>query len=208
MCFLCKLSFGFSSSFLNHCVTEHNIELTNDEKSALERNQNCSAIIQTAGSDKTPLLSFLDPMVKENRDIPMRPNRTLSPNSIKGLLSAALSQQGTDGSTSSIQKANSLNSLLLPPSASSHSGSLSPSKITGPTSLFPNLPSPFGNQPTSVNMSGALPSPSDDGSEGDGDKRQTHSQLSIPFHSNQSNPGFDTMSGAPPMSATSTSNIF
>ena len=209
MCFLCKLSFGFPSSFLNHCVTEHNIELTNDEKSALERNQNCSAIIQTAGSDKAPLLSFLDPMVKDNHDISVRPNRTLSPNSIKGLLSAALSQQGSDGNNSSFQKGSALNSLLLPPSASSHPGPLPMPKASGPSSLFPNLPSPFGNsQPTSGNMSGVLPSPSDDGSEGDGDKRQSHSQLSIPFHSNQGSSGLDTITEAPPMSSTPTSNIF
>jgi AT-binding transcription factor 1 len=210
MCFLCKLSFGYSSSFLSHCLTEHSIDLTNDEKSALERNQNCSAIIQAAGKDKTPLLSFLDPVVKESRDIPIRPNRTLSPNSIKGLLSAALTQQGTESNHSAL-KGNALNSLLLPPPASSphRSGSLSPSKMTAPPSLFPSLPSPFGNNlALSSNMSGALPSPSDDGSDGDIDRKQTNSQLSIPFHSSQGNAAIDAITGVPSLSVTSAANLF
>ena len=196
MCFLCKLSFGYSSSFLSHCVTEHSIELTNEEKSALERNQNCSAIIQLAGKDKVPLLSFLDPLVKENREAPIRPNRTLSPSSIKGLLSAALSQQSSEGSNS-LPKTDGLHSLLLPPPSSSPrpSGSLSPSKYTGTPSLFPSLSNPFVNS-SSINAhnSGALPSPSDDGSEGgDGDKRS--SQLSNPFHASHGNLGLDIIPG-------------
>ena len=210
MCFLCKLSFGYASSFLSHCVTEHSIELTNDEKSALERNQSCSAIIQTAGKDKAPLLSFLDPVVKESRDVPVRPNRSLSPNSIKGILSAALTQQGAEGGSNSFPKGNNvLNSLLLPPPSSSPHRSGSPFKISGPPSSFPSLPSSFANHPNVNNkMSGVLPSPSDEGSEGENEKKPPHPQLSIPFHLNHGNAGLDTLTGLPPISGTSSSNIF
>ena len=32
MCFICKLSFSYAKSFVVHCTTEHNVELTETEK--------------------------------------------------------------------------------------------------------------------------------------------------------------------------------
>ena len=106
MCFVCKLSFGSVSSFINHCISEHNIMLTEKEKSILDA-KNTSAIIQLVGKDKEPVLSFLEPVVKKvpssnaasQNNIPIAPqllpekDQILSPNAIKGLLSAALTQQ-------------------------------------------------------------------------------------------------------------------
>lgn len=200
MCFLCKLSFGYSSSFVSHCVTEHDIEMTADEKAAFEGQQNVSAIIQTVGKDKAPFLSFLDPMVKKGQETTIRPNRALSPNSIKGLLSAALSQQATEGDHP-MRKSGGTGGLLLPPPASSphRSRSGSPPKLGIPHSSFPHLPSPFANnQAISSAMSGALTSPSDDGCEGGSEKRQANSQLSTPLNPPAGLPGLDIMTGPTP----------
>ena len=99
MCFVCKLSFGFPTSFVNHCTGEHSILLTEKEKSILDT-KNTSAIIQLVGKDKEPVLSFLEPVVKKSvpssaNQPPSLPEKDqiLSPNAIKGLLSAALTQQ-------------------------------------------------------------------------------------------------------------------
>ena len=60
MCFICKLSFGYSKSFIAHSIQEHSIALNDEEKRVLS-NKNSSAIIQLVGKDKEPLLSFLEP---------------------------------------------------------------------------------------------------------------------------------------------------
>ena len=90
MCFVCKLSFGVSSSFVGHCISEHNIKFTEEEKNTLNV-KNSSAIMQLVGKDKEPLVSFLEPVIKNKEK--EREKQALSPNAIKGLLSAALSQQ-------------------------------------------------------------------------------------------------------------------
>ena len=123
MCFVCKLSFGFATSFVNHCTGDHNIVLSDKEKSILDA-KNSSAIIQFVGKEKDPVVSFLEPVVKKVPSnilplqqplpspiptslpsvaatvspVPMVPpemnkDQILSPNAIKGLLSAALTQQ-------------------------------------------------------------------------------------------------------------------
>ena len=60
MCFICKLSFGYTKSFIAHSIQEHNIALNDEEKRVLT-SKNTSAIIQGVGKDKQPLLSFLEP---------------------------------------------------------------------------------------------------------------------------------------------------
>ncbi len=122
MCFVCKLSFGVASSFVGHCANEHHIQPTDKEKAILD-SKNSSAIIQFVGTDKEPVLSFLEPVVKKDGGQPgglAKPASSaeaadsaqaepetgsgtakdppsaagiLSPNAIKGLLSAALTQQ-------------------------------------------------------------------------------------------------------------------
>lgn len=60
MCFICKLSFGYTKSFVAHAVGEHHLTLNDDESRALS-SKNTSAIIQGVGKNKEPLLSFLKP---------------------------------------------------------------------------------------------------------------------------------------------------
>lgn len=60
MCFICKLSFGYTKSFVAHAVGEHHLTLNDDESRVLS-SKNTSAIIQGVGKEKEPLLSFLKP---------------------------------------------------------------------------------------------------------------------------------------------------
>lgn len=90
MCFVCKLSFGITSTFVSHCVSEHNVKLTDEERATLNA-KNSSAILQIVGKEKEPVVSFLEPVIKHKEQ--EREKQSLSPNAIKGLLSAALSQQ-------------------------------------------------------------------------------------------------------------------
>ncbi|XP_040568210.1 zinc finger homeobox protein 3 [Lepeophtheirus salmonis] len=103
MCFICKLSFGFAKSFINHCSSDHALELREEERNILDI-KNSSAIIQIVGKDKSPIVSFLEPDLKKEEDTKKRfckemdapsslsdPQRMLSPSAIKGILSAALS---------------------------------------------------------------------------------------------------------------------
>lgn len=61
MCFICKLSFGYTKSFVSHSLTEHSMRLNEEEKCYLSR-KNASAIIQGIGKSKSPLMSFLEPV--------------------------------------------------------------------------------------------------------------------------------------------------
>lgn len=61
MCFICKLSFGYSKSFVAHAMGDHNLALQEDEKDILGH-KNASAIIQCVGKEKEPLVSFLEPV--------------------------------------------------------------------------------------------------------------------------------------------------
>lgn len=60
MCFICKLSFGYSKSFVTHATSEHSISMSPEEQCIMNR-ENSSAIIQGLGKEKEPLLSFLEP---------------------------------------------------------------------------------------------------------------------------------------------------
>ena len=61
MCFICKLSFGYSKSFIAHAISEHNMTLLEKERDIMSH-KNASAIIQGLGRDKEPLMSFLEPI--------------------------------------------------------------------------------------------------------------------------------------------------
>ena len=146
MCFVCKLSFGFASSFVSHCTGEHQIQLSEKEKSILDA-KNSSALIQLVGKDKDPVLSFLEPVVKkvpsanmENKD------QVLSPNAIKGLLTAALTQQQSQqpklpGPPSEVA-GPSPPRMMFPPS--------------GDPKLLPNLPPFLANAMAAANAGGNL----------------------------------------------------
>uniref|UniRef100_A0A0L8GG66 C2H2-type domain-containing protein n=1 Tax=Octopus bimaculoides TaxID=37653 RepID=A0A0L8GG66_OCTBM len=60
MCFICKLSFGYTKSFIAHAIGEHSMDLNEEEKAIMSR-KNASAIIQGVGKHKKPLMSFLEP---------------------------------------------------------------------------------------------------------------------------------------------------
>jgi len=61
MCFMCKLSFGYTKSFVGHAMGDHSLSLSDQEKRLLSQ-RNVSAIIQSVGKVKDPLISFLEPM--------------------------------------------------------------------------------------------------------------------------------------------------
>ncbi|XP_041375246.1 zinc finger homeobox protein 3-like [Gigantopelta aegis] len=77
MCFICKLSFGFSKSFVAHANTEHTMTLSKEEKAVMSQ-RNASAIIQCVGKEKQALMSFLEPVA-----ITPVPRSTSSPESKK-----------------------------------------------------------------------------------------------------------------------------
>lgn len=72
MCFLCKLSFGYSRSFVTHAVHDHRMTL-NEQEQKLLSNKHVSAIIQGIGKDKEPLISFLEPKKPPNSVLPHFP---------------------------------------------------------------------------------------------------------------------------------------
>jgi AT-binding transcription factor 1 len=66
MCFICKLSFGYTKSFIAHAMGDHNLILIDQEKDVLNQ-RNVSAIIQPVGKNKDPTISFLEPTGNTNR---------------------------------------------------------------------------------------------------------------------------------------------
>ncbi|KAJ8336719.1 hypothetical protein SKAU_G00379390 [Synaphobranchus kaupii] len=60
MCFLCRMSFGYVRSFVNHAIQDHRMALNKEEQKVLA-NKYVSAIIQGIGQDREPLISFLEP---------------------------------------------------------------------------------------------------------------------------------------------------
>ena len=86
MCFVCKLSFGCSQSFGNHCTEGHSLELNEEEKSILEA-KNSSAIIQKVGNREVPSVSFLEPFISNAAKSKLSP--PISPGAISNMLSAA-----------------------------------------------------------------------------------------------------------------------
>ena len=114
MCFVCKLSFGCSETFSNHCVEGHSIELNADEKSILDA-KNSSAIIQNVGKEKEPTVSFLEPILSPAG------SKLSPPGAITSLLAAAAAanQFPKVPITSSSSVASSLPGVMRPPSTSS-----------------------------------------------------------------------------------------
>ena len=60
MCFICKLSFGYTKSFTAHANNEHAMTMNSEEVHIMSQ-KNSSAIIQCVGKEKQPLMSFLEP---------------------------------------------------------------------------------------------------------------------------------------------------
>jgi AT-binding transcription factor 1 len=100
MCFICKLSFGYAKSFVSHAMSDHSVALLDDEKEILSQ-KNASAIIQSVGKEKEPLVSFLEPVAPPSAV----PRRAASPsvsaaaslvaaNAMKSLMAAAIGLGG------------------------------------------------------------------------------------------------------------------
>ena len=154
MCFICKLSFGFAKSFTNHAVTEHSMELTDEENEIMQR-KNSSAIIQGLGKNKEPLMSFLEPV------LPPSKTKALP---VASILKSTRSPQPSSGSTnvSYIHTGTKVSSLEhKSPSSSCSSSSSSPSNGCSPSSLShgANL------QPSSSPSSGAALNTSTDSNQ-------------------------------------------
>ncbi|CAB1450836.1 unnamed protein product, partial [Pleuronectes platessa] len=93
MCFLCKLSFGYSRSFATHAVHDHRMTLCEDERRLLGDKQ-VSAIIQGIGKDKEPLISFLEPKNKST-PLPSTPAPINSSQSFFGTFSGVHLEPGS-----------------------------------------------------------------------------------------------------------------
>ncbi|CAL8070397.1 unnamed protein product [Orchesella dallaii] len=70
MCFICKLSFGYTKSFVGHAMGDHKLIL-NDQENDILNQRNISAIIQQVGKNKDALISFLEPLGNRIGTIPM-----------------------------------------------------------------------------------------------------------------------------------------
>ena len=69
MCFICKLSFSYSKSFVTHATSDHSLKLNDEEMDTLNK-KNVSAIMQCVGKEKQPILSFLEPVVQNSNSSP------------------------------------------------------------------------------------------------------------------------------------------
>ncbi|CAB4064765.1 ATBF1 [Lepeophtheirus salmonis] len=143
MCFICKLSFGFAKSFINHCSSDHALELREEERNILDI-KNSSAIIQIVGKDKSPIEMDAPSSLSD-------PQRMLSPSAIKGILSAALSNAAAAAAAAAAASngptdGESPHPMEFPPHfpPSSFLDSLSPSVPVHPSPSLPQLPPGFG----------------------------------------------------------------
>ncbi|ODN03313.1 Zinc finger homeobox protein 4 [Orchesella cincta] len=91
MCFICKLSFGYTKSFVGHAMGDHKLIL-NDQENDILNQRNISAIIQCVGKNKDPLISFLEPLGNRIGTIPMS-NNAAALSSCSGCSSACRQQQ-------------------------------------------------------------------------------------------------------------------
>ncbi|KAI1285441.1 Zinc finger homeobox protein 3 [Halotydeus destructor] len=95
MCFICKISFGYTKSFVAHATGEHQLCLIEEERRLLSQ-KNTSAIIQGVGKDKEPLLSFLEPKQKAPQPLLPQSLAGLAAN-LNQLSVAAASSSGASG---------------------------------------------------------------------------------------------------------------
>ena len=133
MCFICKLSFGNTKSFMAHCKEEHSLEFNEDEREML-RLDNVSALIQQVGKDKAPLISFLEPVVKGQT--------SLASDQVPELRSP--SKSPSEGGHIRVRNDLAASAAQISPVSNGRS-SASP----GVTSLSPS-PSSFNNHPQSA----------------------------------------------------------
>lgn len=88
MCFVCKLSFGFAKSFVNHALSDHPQVVLDDQEKEILQKSNTSAILQLVGKSKEPVVSFLEPVspvghnssdVSDSAKHPKQPSERTSP---------------------------------------------------------------------------------------------------------------------------------
>ncbi|XP_075680949.1 Zn finger homeodomain 2 isoform X3 [Dermatophagoides pteronyssinus] len=129
MCFICKLSFGYTKSFVAHAIGEHHLALNDDEKRILLSSRNISAIIQGVGKEKEPLLSFLQP-------------KSSSPTPFRTLNQSQQQQQQVDAQrllavqmaavASALSRSNNFSTVNTNTNSSSISDIVSPSSSSSP----------------------------------------------------------------------------
>ncbi|XP_054164441.1 zinc finger homeobox protein 4-like isoform X2 [Oppia nitens] len=166
MCFICKLSFGYSKSFIAHSIQEHNIALNDEEKRVLS-SKNTSAIIQCIGKDKEPLLSFLEPRHKAPaltpNELPVQLQQQLESQQ-RLLMAAAAAMRQNSCTQSSLTTATSAGtSTLVTTQAAMRKASLSTdslvSSLTSPVTSAPDI-KPFESHSSALNF--ILPKNGDD----------------------------------------------
>ena len=155
MCFICKLSFGCTKSFSNHCVESHSMELTDDEKTIMD-SDNRSALIQSVGKDKELILNFLEPVVSSpSSAAKMKP--PLSPGAITNFLSALASTGLPLGSSKSTESKSEGKITMMPPSKLFPQ--LPPSGLPEPGGDTRHSPSSISPAETPTSQCSGSPSP-------------------------------------------------
>ena len=131
MCFVCKLSFAFTKSFVTHALTEHDMQLLDDEKTILSR-KNISAIVQLVGQDKRPLLSFLEPVS------PLDSTNNGSPNPDFSKFSNRLRAHFNNTSVSFVHRGSKVASFEQKPGAEHDSPYSMSHTLTSPRAKLPS----------------------------------------------------------------------
>lgn len=142
MCFICKLSFGYAKSFVAHAQGEHQLTLMEDERQVLSH-ATTSAIIQTVGRGKQPLVSFLESVTSSS-----------CPQSSP--VQSQTQQRGPDSNDHDIPTATSTPTSTpgIPSSPQAQSQRPSPSTPTTPTSHSNSLS--FNHQPAQHQWTGQV----------------------------------------------------
>lgn len=131
MCFICKLSFGYSKSFVAHAVGEHHLSLNEEETRVLSA-KNTSAIIQGVGKEKEPMLSFLKPNSSPAPFAPSQSQQQQHQLEVQRMLAVQMAAVASAfrSSSSLVAPASSTSSTNLPTSETSVPLLSSPTNLT------------------------------------------------------------------------------
>ncbi|XP_063981250.1 zinc finger homeobox protein 4 isoform X2 [Diachasmimorpha longicaudata] len=127
MCFICKLSFGYAKSFVAHAQGEHQLTLMEDERQVLSH-ATTSAIIQTVGRGKQPLVSFLESVTSsscpQSSPVQSQSQQRGSESNDHDVPTAVSTPTSTPGIPSSPQAQSQRPSPSTPTTPTSHTNSL------------------------------------------------------------------------------------
>lgn len=140
MCFICKLSFGYTKSFIAHAMGDHNLILIDQEKDVLNQ-RNVSAIIQPVGKNKDPTISFLEPTTT-NRGAPAASAAGVN-NIIQSVPIQSRALHPSSQQQSSCSATTTSQSLLFRSNSTNHSDdNIKSSPINSPDHLLSSPPTP------------------------------------------------------------------